>query len=181
MRLQTLSVGLCAAVLAMSAPAAARSDDVLACTSMALGNDFPAQIGALMTRDNADSTQTDRVFEQLAKASDACGQRAGMDAEELNAFFDYNMGRIAREWMAVQIETYGISPVVVDNAADLGPGLTNPSMEAGVPDTLIETIVAAVAESGVDTDAMSSEGWAMVGSYLAATSAMWNAHAKLKP
>jgi hypothetical protein len=165
---------------AVTPPAAARSDEVLGCAQAALGNEFPSRLGQMMTSENTDSTIADSIFEQLAKESDACGQRASMDAEELNAFFDYNMARISREWMAREMTSFGIDPAVIDRAAELGPGLKNPSMDAGVPDALIDAIVAAVAEAGVDTGNVPESGWSMVGSYLAATSAMWNAHAKLK-
>jgi hypothetical protein len=166
----------CIAAL-LPAAAAAQSDDLLECTTQAVTPAFRDRIADVML---ADDPNGDALFEQLVTVSDDCAARNGLAADKGEAYFTYSLARLPRDAFIVRLGARGISGAVVDEALDFGTGRSNPVITGNLAPEQVERLLAALGRSGVDVEKVGDDSWEMIGAYAAATSLMWQAHAKLR-
>ena len=162
----------------LAAPAAAQSEDLLECTSTQVTPAFRDKITDGML--GPESPATDALFDHLGEVTEGCAQRHGLSDDKHESYFTYAIGRLSRDALIERLAKAGISAAVIDEAFDFGPGLSNPVITGALAPGESEKLVAALTANGVAVESLPGASWELVGAYLAASSLMWQARAKLR-
>ena len=171
-----------AALALASVPGAAFAQDgaKLDCISATAGSDLKSGLGAAMSR-GEDAGIHDALFEQLAAIAKGCASKHGVGDPLQEAYFNYGLARIARDWLTGEIAKASLSTGPVDKALDFGINGANPDLTNDMGDDAIMAIITAYQDAGVDVDAIDQSVWEKVGAYAAATSIYWANRKKLAP
>ena len=159
-------------------PGAAQSEDLLECTSSQVTPVFRDKVADAML--GPETPETEALFAHLATVSESCAGRHGLAADKGEAYFTYALGRLPHDALIERLAKAGISAAVIDEAFDFGPGLSNPAITGALDPGQSEKLVAALTANGVAVASLPEASWEMVGAYLASTSLMWQARAKLR-
>jgi|SRR3546814_528196 hypothetical protein len=178
--MKALMAGAALMLAALPGAAAAQEGEKLDCVALSVPGDIRESIGEAMAG-GGDEASREALFKDLASITDGCVARHGITAEQKGPYFDYNLARISREWLANDIAKLGLSPAVVDKALDFGPAGANPDLSTDMTEEQIMEIVQAYVEAGVDIDKVDGAVWEKIGAYAAATSIYWNKRKLLAP
>ena len=159
-------------------PALAQSDDLLECASAQVTPAFRDKVADAML--GPESPETDALFAHLATVTDGCAERHGLAKNKGEDYFTYTLGRLPHDALIERLAKAGISAAVIDEAFDFGPGLSNPVITGALAPGESEKLVAALTANGVAVESLPGASWELVGAYLAASSLMWQARAKLR-
>lgn len=169
---------LLALAAAFPAPAAAQSEALLDCSTLAVTPKFRDQLAdAMLGSAGADN---DALIGELANVAETCAARHGLVGEKAGTYFRYSIARLPRDALILRLGDLGLSAQVIDTALDFGPGRSNPVISGALSRPQVETLVAALAANGVKPESVAQSTWEMVGAYAAATSLMWQALRQLQ-
>ena len=173
-----IRAAIIAATMLAAWPAAAQSEALLDCVAVEQSVAFRDKVtDAILAPDSPEAQAT---VEELIRAADGCAQKNGLAEDRWEAYFQYSLARLSHDSLLVRLGTKGISAAALDDIFEYGEGRANPVLKGGLSAEQTEALVAGLSAAGVDVQAIADATWNTIGSYLAATSDMWQARAKLR-
>jgi len=115
------------------------------------------------------------LIRQLRAVTDACATKWDFDPD---LYFNYSIGRLAREWITPVLRRASVDTATVDRFYDFGPGRANPEVTTVTPEQA-KSISEALQADGVDVEKIGIETWEVMGVYIGATSIYWRSRALL--
>jgi hypothetical protein len=172
-KVRALLVALALGAGAGSAPgtAHARPPEALACAIMAAPAGLDARIAdVVLSRDNDRGRPT---LDELRAITDHCGDDQFLSAKERDAYFNYTLGRMARDVLDGRLAAHGLSSALIDRALDIGPGnANNPAAEVTQGD--LRRVAGAMTDAGQDPSKVTPDGWGLITAWIVATANMFD-------
>jgi hypothetical protein len=171
------SLALAAAMLPL--PAHAQSEDLLECSFLKVTPAFREKIAMSMLSDET-VNETESMMDTFADIASQCATANKLDPAKMESYFTYSLARLPRETYVDKLGEQGVPATVIDDTLGFGAGRANPVITGSLSEAQVTALLSALAATGLDTDKVSDETWAMVGAYAATTSLMWQSLAKLR-
>ena len=154
---------------AITGAAQARSPEALACAIKAAPPELDARLADVVLA--ADPDKDKPATDALQALVDACATDQFLNDKERAAYFEYTMGRMARDALDGRLAEERISSGLIDRALDIGPGnVNNPAEEVTAGD--LRRVSAALAEAGTDPVKVTPVGWGLINAWIVATAQM---------
>lgn len=165
-----------ALALGVGASAHARPPEALACAIMGAPAGLDARIAdVVVSRDNDRGRP---ALDELRAIVERCGDDQFLTPAQREAYFNYTLGRMARDVLDGRLAEKGLSAALIDHALDIGPGNANNPAEK-VTEGDLRHVATALSESGKDPAAVTPEGWGLITAWIVATANMFDGLRKL--
>lgn len=160
-----------ALALSAGAQAHARPPEALACAIMAAPAGLDARLAdVVVSRDNDRGRPT---LDELRVVTDHCADDQFLSPKERDAYFNYALGRLARDVLDGRLAAQGLSAPMIDKALDIGPGNANNPAEK-VTEGDLRRVAAAIAEAGGQPAKVTPDGWMLITAWIVATANMFD-------
>ncbi len=157
------------ALAAIPAAAQARSPEAMACAIKAAPPELDARLADVVLA--ADPDKDKAATDALHVLVDRCADDQFLNDKERSAYFDYTLGRMARDALDGRLAEERIASGVIDRALDIGPGnANNPAEQVTAGD--LRRVSTALAEGGTDPAAVTPVGWGLIHAWIVATAQM---------
>lgn len=157
------------ALAAATGAAQARSPEALACAIKAAPPELDARLADVVLA--ADPDKDKPATDALQALVDRCAADQFLNDKERAAYFEYTLGRMARDALDGRLAEERISSGVIDRALDIGPGnANNPAEKVTAGD--LRRVSAALAEAGTDPVKVTPVGWGLINAWIVATAQM---------
>ena len=158
-------------------PATAQSEDLLECPSQQVSVAFREKIADAAFA--ADSPEIDALYAHLSGVARECAGRFGLPEQQLETYFGYVIARLSRDSYIERLAEAGISAALVDEALDFGPGRSNRPITGDLSEAQHDRLHTTLVAGGIAIEKVSASTWQVLGAYIATSSHVWHAQAKL--
>lgn len=149
----------------------ARPPEALACAIIAAPPGLDARVAdVIVSRDTGTGSS---ALTELHSVVDQCASDQFMQSKEREAYFNYALGRMARDALDARLAAKGLSTALIDKALDIGPGNANNPAEK-VTEGDMRRVATELAATGTDPAKVTPEGWNLVTAWIVATANMFD-------
>ena len=157
------------ALMIIAGAAQARSPEALACAIKAAPPGLDVRLADVVLA--ADPDKDKPATNELQGLVDRCADDQFLKDKERTAYFDYTLGRMARDALDARLAGEAISSGLIDRALDIGPGnANNPAEKVTAGD--LRRVSTALSEAGTDPAKVSPVGWGLINAWIVATAQM---------